>query len=281
MTPTSLQIPRNTTDCLFNDTSDRPSLSPNFLITPPQATASSSNTPNVNIRQASPDESESKVSVANLSPIPMRSSIGSSLNVPNAAFIPQQSPTASYKYEFRESRRGDDSSGDSTCAQNPPPDDWTCVFQSNSDPYRVHVLPVIGNEVIGRATLCDSKLLESLGVNRNRSISNVFLPIKFANQSDDYDSGCASIDRNIASDQNTGDTSFRTAHRCESNSGETSSPSLLGVEHLQGDKVPLIIRRLRKKHMNMAGESSHSSQSDVPEESKDKNIISDSTSLER
>lgn len=163
-------------------------------------------------------------------------------------------------------------------------DDWACVFQSmNSDPYKVHFLPVLRNDVIGSANLCDNKLLESIVVNRNRSISNAFLPMKVTSQSDDCDSGCASIDRNISSDQNTGDNSLRTAHLYGSNSGgeaSFSSPSLLGVENFQGEKAPLIVRRLRKKLINLGGQSSLSSQSDVPEDTKDKSLTTDSTSLE-
>uniref|UniRef100_A0A061QLN8 Putative calcium-channel-like protein n=1 Tax=Cupiennius salei TaxID=6928 RepID=A0A061QLN8_CUPSA len=284
-TSLNLQSARNTTDCVFSDSSDL-HISPNFMFTPSQTTAPSINTPNVNIRQASPDETESKVSVANLSPVPLRSSFGSTLNVPSAAFTHQRSPTTSVKHEFdpNDDKKGEDQAVESSCSQNPPVDDWACVFQSmNSDPYKVHFLPVLRNDVIGSANLCDNKLLESLVVNRNRSISNAFLPMKATNQSDDCDSGCASIDRNIASDQNTGDNSLRTAHMFESNSGEASlsSPSLLGVENFQGgDKAPLIIRRLRKKLINLGGESSLSSQSDVPEENKDKSFTTDSTSLE-
>lgn len=280
----NLQSTRNTTDCVFSNTNDILTISPSFMFVPSPASAHSSNTPNVNIRQASPDESESKVSVANLSPVPLRSSFGSTLNVPNAAFMNQRSPTTSLKHEFdtNEDRRPEPSQDPS--AQNPPVDDWACVFQSmNSDPYKVHFLPVLRNDVIGSANLCDKKLLESLGVNRNRSISNAFLPMKTTNQSDDCDSGCASIDRNIASDQNTGDNSLRTAHLCESNSGEGSfsSPSIIGLENFQGgDKAPLIIRRLRKKLINLGGESSLSSQSDVPDDNKDKSFTTDSTSLE-
>ena len=239
----------------------------------------------MNIRQASPDESDSKVSVANLSPVPLRSSFGSTLNVPNAALAHQQSPTTSLKYEFdaKENKIGEEPVVEPSNSQNMPSDDWACVFQSmNTDPYKVHFLPVLRNDVSGSANLCENKLLDSLGTNRNRSISNSNLPIKTSNQSDDCDSGCASIDRNISSDQNTGDNSLRTAHKYESNSGEASlsSPSLLGTENIQGEKAPLIIRRLRKKLTNLGGESSLSSQSDVPEETKDKNFGPDSTSLD-
>lgn len=239
----------------------------------------------MNIRQASPDESESKVSVANLSPVPLRSSFGSTLNVPNSAFAHQQSPTTSLKYDFdvNENKREEEPVVESSNPQTMSADDWACVFQSmNTDPYKVHFLPVLHNEATGSGNLCDNKLLDSLGENRNRSVSNSFLPTKTSNQSDDCDSGCASIDRNISSDQNTGNNSLRTAHKYESNSGEASlsSPSLLGIENIQGDKAPLIIRRLRKKLTNLGGESSLSSQSDVPEESKDKNFVSDSTSLD-
>ncbi|XP_055938809.1 voltage-dependent T-type calcium channel subunit alpha-1G-like isoform X1 [Argiope bruennichi] len=68
----NFQIYRNTTDCVFNRFSLDSSGPPTDL----------SPSPNINIRQASPDETDSKVSVANLSPVPPRSSFGSNLNVP-------------------------------------------------------------------------------------------------------------------------------------------------------------------------------------------------------
>lgn len=280
----TLQSARITTDCVFSDSSDITSIPPNFFPAPTQPTVPSSNTPNVNIRQASPDESESKVSVANLSPVPLRSSFGSTLNVPNSAFAHQQSPTTSLKYEFdvNENKRGEEPVVESSNSPTMSAEDWACVFQSMNPEYKVHFLPVLHNEAAGSGNLCDNKLLDSLGAHRNRSVSNSFLPIKTSNQSDDCDSGCASIDRNVSSDQNTGNNSLRTAHKYESNSGEASlsSPSLLGIENIQGDKAPLIIRRLRKKHTNLGGESSLSSQSDVPEDSKDKNFVPDSSSLD-
>ncbi|XP_054719182.1 voltage-dependent T-type calcium channel subunit alpha-1H-like, partial [Uloborus diversus] len=280
----NLQSSRNTTDCVFSTSADIPTISTNFPFSPPQFINAAVTTPNVNIRQASPDESESKVTVANLSPVPLRSSFGSTLNVPNGSFGSPKSPVPSIKNELESSENKliDEPILDSPCPQNQPLDDWACVFASmNTDQYKVHFLPVLRNDVIGSANLCDKKLLDSLGVNRNRSVSNAFLATK-NNQSDDCDSGCASIDKNISSDQNTGDNSIRTAHLYESNSGEASlsSPSILDAERFHDHHAPLIIRRLRKKLVSLGGESSLSSQSDVPDETKDKSFAPDSTSLE-
>ncbi|GFW92653.1 voltage-dependent T-type calcium channel subunit alpha-1H [Trichonephila clavipes] len=97
----NLQSSRNTTDCVFN----------RFSLDCGASSGLTAACPNINIRQASPDETDSKVSVANLSPVPPRSSLGSNLNVQDQQRDQLQ-------------------------------DDWTCVFASlGTQPCQVQLLP--------------------------------------------------------------------------------------------------------------------------------------------
>ncbi|KFM60658.1 Voltage-dependent T-type calcium channel subunit alpha-1I, partial [Stegodyphus mimosarum] len=278
----NLQSCRNTTDCIFTNSQDLAMAPPSFKLIPPLVNTSSVATTNVNIRQASPDETDSKVSVANLSPIPLRSTFGSTLSVPNATSSCQKMTLPQAKCEVdpkKMEQPKDQQRDDSARLQTQPLDDWKCVFASmNTDPYKVHFLPVLHNDVISSTNLYDNKLCDPLGADRNRSASNAFLPDK-SNKSDDCDSGCASIDRNLSNDRNN---SLRTPYLYKSNSGEASfsSPSIVRADIFQGDEAPLIIRRIRKKLINLGGESSLSSQSDAPDNNKDKSFTTDSTSLE-
>nr|XP_042899987.1 voltage-dependent T-type calcium channel subunit alpha-1G isoform X2 [Parasteatoda tepidariorum] len=170
----NLQTCRSTTDCAFINRDYLPPLVPGFSMHPP----TSPTVTNVNIRQASPDETDSKVSVANLSPVPLRSSFGSTLNVPT------QVPT------LEDKRRSVDS-------RAPPLDDWTCVFASlNTD--RVHLLPVLQNDAFPSA----SALIESLGTRR---CSNSFVPNKM-NPGED-----SSIEKNQSKEINDASRNAKTS----------------------------------------------------------------------